>query len=259
MTKYREKYLYYQMLGYFNSIIYFCHMSNLNQKIMDYLQIATEKYLTNNILPDHVWDKSLDEFIMTNFSHCDPNSRGTKFVTKLAKDSGGKIKKIGTQVKRGDVKIGNVYCEVKNPHLCRESKSFRITNIRPWQDFTNFIICLVDCENNFRSHFFVIRKNDLLTHPLVKLDDQHSDKESAKENAKSNAKSNKVIAMGREDMLHVLNSVTLLRGTTYEDFVDYVKYIGIDTLDERIEFQFKPKRTYKKRQVTKITQLDLTY
>jgi len=118
---------------------------------------------------------------------------------------------------------------------------------------------LVDCEDEFRSHFFVIRKNDLLTHPLVKLYDQHSDIESAKENAKSNAKSNKVIAMGRTDMLHVLNSVTLLRGTTYEDFVDYVKYIGVDTLDERIEFQFKTKRTYKKKEVNKITQLDLVY
>jgi hypothetical protein len=235
------------------------HYHSLNQKDMDYLQIATEKYLTNNILPEHVWDISLDEFIMANFSHCDPNSRGTKFVKKLVKDSGGKIKKIGNQFKRGDVKIGNTYSEVKHPYLCRESKSFRITNIRPWQDFATFIICLVDCEDKFRSHFFVIRKNDLLTHPLVRLDDQHSDKESAKENAKSNVKSNKVIAMGRTDMLHVLNSVTLLRGTTYEDFVDYVKYIGIDTLDERIEFQFKPKRTYKKRQVNIKEQLDLTY
>jgi hypothetical protein len=34
---------------------------------------------------------------------------------------------------------------------------------------------------------------------------------------------------------------------------------GIDTLDERIEFQFKPKRTYKKRQVNIKEQLDLTY
>jgi hypothetical protein len=222
---------------------------------MDYLQIATDKYLSNNKLPEHLWDTSLDEFIMANFSHCDPNSRGTKFVKKLVKDSGGKIKKINNLIKRGDVKIGNTYSEVKNPHLCRESKSFRITNIRPWQDFSTFIICLVDCEDEFKSHFFVIRKNDLLTHPLVKLDDQHSDKESAKENGKSN----KVIAMGREEMLYVLNSVTLLRGTTYEDFVDYVKYIGVDTLDEKIEFQLKPKRTYKKRQVNKQEQLDLTY
>jgi hypothetical protein len=222
---------------------------------MDYLQIATEKYLTNNILPDHIWDKSLDEFIAASFSHCDPNSRGTKFVTKLAKDSGGKIVKIGKSVKRGDVKIGKVYCEVKNPYLCRDTKSFRITNIRPWQDFANFIICLVDCEDKFKSHFFVIRKNDLLNHPLVKLCDQHSDKE----NAKSNSKSNKVIHMEKVNMLHVLNSVTLLRGTTYEDFVDYVKYIGVDTLDEKIEFQFRAKRAYKKRQAKINGQLDLTY
>ena len=237
------------------SVIYFCGMSYLNEKIMDYLQIATEKYLTNNKLPDHVWDISFNEFVMASFAHCEPNSRGCKFVTKLINDSEGHIKKVSAKLKMGDVKIGNTYNEVKNPYLCRESKSFRITNIRPWQDFTNFIICLVDCEDNFKAHFFVIRKNDLLSHSLVNLINQHPDADSDKYNTKRNM----VIQMEKNDMLHVLNSVTLLRGTTYEDFVDYVKYIGVNTLDEKIEFQFRAKRTYKKKQVNKQGQLDLTY
>ena len=219
------------------------HYHSLNVIHMDYLQIAKDKYLSNNKLPEHLWDISLDEFICANFSHCEPNSRGSKFVTKLVNDSNGNMEKISNRLKMGDVKIGTTYNEIKNPYLSRESKRFRITNIRPWQNFTNFIICLVDCEDNFKAHFFVVRKNDLLTHPLVVLDDQHSDAESAK----SNSKSNKVIMMEKENMLYVLNSITLLRGTTYDDFVDYVKYIGDTTLDDKVEFQFN--RPYKKRKL----------
>lgn len=189
---------------------------------MDYLTIALQKYHSNNNLPDILWGASINEFVSGNFFHCDPNSRGAKFAHKLIMDNNGKVVKVSSKVKRGDVKIGSTYNEIKNPYLCRASNSYRITNIRPWQDFSNFIIGLVDCDDDFTPHFYVVRKDDLLNHPSIKLSNQNGDEETNKDNKKSN----KVIALSKGKMYQTLSSINLLRGDTYDDLLDYVTYVS---------------------------------
>ena len=192
---------------------------------MDYLSIVKSKYLSNNILPEHIWGSNMDEFVCANYFHCEPTSRGNKFVSKIVRDSGGKIKPVPKALKRGDAKINDIYYEVKNPYLIgakgKSQGSYRIGNIRPWQDFTYFIICLVDCKVNFKPHFYVVDKNELVSHPLVKLHNQHTDAKDMKINHDANL----VIQMSKEVINEILNSITILRGSTYNDFMDYVNGI----------------------------------
>lgn len=58
----------------------------------------------------------------------------------------------------GDLKVGDKTFEVKVSFLSNITPSWSLTHIRPWHKIDYYLICFIDCSNNFNPMFFVIPK-----------------------------------------------------------------------------------------------------
>jgi hypothetical protein len=119
-----------------------------------YLQAAKDKRASNKKIDYHV---NLIEFICQCYVKLNPNSYGFYMedaITKILRAT-----KMKASDGLGDISIAGQYYEVKTSYLTQSGDSYNITHIRPWQNINYYLLCFIDCDNDFTPYFYVINKN----------------------------------------------------------------------------------------------------
>lgn len=149
-----------------------------------------------------------------------PSEYGKKILKKISLDSKGKLMQINQfGVEKGDCTIAKkIYFEHVSSVLNKNEK-YGIKNIRPWQDFQNFILTLIDNrDNKIKVNFYCIPKDVIVNNPVLKLTAQNSSKDINSENKYV------PLACTFEGYEHswLFSQYNLLKGTTYKDLQDYI-------------------------------------
>lgn len=123
---------------------------------MSFLKIANDKFQGSKFIS---YDQSLEEFICECYVKLPPCSYGSRIADKIREllDADYVSPKLG----RGDFSYNGVFYEQKVSFLSSISDKWSITHIRPWQKFSFFSFCFIDCKNNFKPLFYVIPRNTI--------------------------------------------------------------------------------------------------
>jgi hypothetical protein len=144
-----------------------------NYTMSEYLILAKNKFNQDSNVD---FGLSITDFIMDCYVRLKPCSYGKRIEQKISKDLN--ITSIKSSLGMGDVILRGVPCEIKTSFLDKKG-SYHLTHLRMWQDFKYYLLCLVDCENNFTPEFYVIEKdilNDFKIGPMngTKLANTHN-------------------------------------------------------------------------------------
>jgi hypothetical protein len=129
----------------------------------EFLKKAIDKFKINKNI-----DLSLDliEYICECYVKLNPCSYGTRIENKIKKLLN--VKSVKKKENKGDFKYGDNYGEIKVTFLS-QSKTYNITHIRLYQNFDTYLLCFIDCENNFTPNFYLIPKNVMNRLPLTSM------------------------------------------------------------------------------------------
>ena len=149
-----------------------------------------------------------------------PSEYGKKILKKITLDSKDKLQSVNELgLEKGDCTIAKkVYFEHASS-VINKSEKYGIRNIRPWQNFDNFILTLIDNrDGKIKVHFYCVPKNVILNNPVLKLCPQNSSKDINSQN--------KFVPMSCtfEGYEHnwLFSSHNLLKGTSYKDLQEYI-------------------------------------
>lgn len=219
------------------------------------LKLAQEKYSIKNLIYDNEYYEPMEDFLLKLYIRCDPASYGKKFTKKLkldaydknydfsnicdSGDSGDILMsfkyfinscelgfKVITYARGTKTKIVPIYkldnipfkkIEVKISYL-GISDNYSIKNIRPYQDFDYFLLCFVDCTDNFKQIFVLVNKIFITENINITLTPEHGTKKTNEHNKK----------MGygtcfdkNSHKFEYIKENNLLKGTNYSDVIDF--------------------------------------
>jgi hypothetical protein len=224
----------------------------VNQEL---LELATEKYYNKNDINDrHYNTDGMEDFIMRIYNQCDPSTYGKKFVKKILKDHRGnernkmKLYSVFDKSDIGDMalcypeadyfsgiyydprtryfrrldyktEVVKKWFEVKISYLGRDNDIFTIRNVRPYQDFDYFLLCFVDCKDNFKPKFIMVKKYVIADNPFnITLTPMNGTKNANKDNKDIGYGTTIKKGSWRESYLLSKN---LLGGTSYSDVTEF--------------------------------------
>jgi hypothetical protein len=116
----------------------------------------------------------------------------------------------------GDIDIGGKYYEVKTSYLGQSGDTYTITHIRQWQKFNYYLLCFIDCDNDFTPHFYVLNKNVM---NMIKVDNMNGTSNSNIDNTK--VEKRVTIKVG-SDNHRVIVEHNKLKDTTFDSLCDFV-------------------------------------
>ena len=131
---------------------------------MSYLQIARDKFNGSKFISN---TNNLQEFVSECYVKLPPCSYGTKIAEKVREMLGANC--ASPREGRGDFSFNGIYYEQKVSFLSSISDKWSITHIRPWQKFSYFSFCFIDCQNDFNPMFYVIPRNQIHTFKLTAM------------------------------------------------------------------------------------------
>lgn len=119
----------------------------------NYIDLAKDKFRQSKEVH---WENDLKQFVCECYCKLNPCSYGIRVAEKvrLMLD----VFSVNQRDGRGDIVFNNIFYEQKVSYLSNVNNSWSLTHLRPWQKFNYYIICLVDCEENFNVDFYVIDK-----------------------------------------------------------------------------------------------------
>ena len=224
------------------------------------LRQAREKFNDNGIKNYQIRQDLMDNFILRMYINCNPASYGKKFVKKLLYDQEGLLHGVSDRKDRGDIKISypslsdeqrtiydpinnrikvlrdetdssRKFFEVKISYLSKNG-NYSVRNIRPHQEFDYFLLCFVDCEDDFKPQFMVVDKDSITCFPLIyKLTPMNGTKEANRDNS-SIGYGLTVSKNGRNH--NNLISSNLLNGTSYSNVIDFLNLTQKELKEEYI-------------------------
>lgn len=159
-------------------------------------------------------DLDFHHFICTCYNRLKPCNYGHWIQKKIAYSIGAL--NISAKSNKGDIKLKDTYYEVKTSFLGKKG-TYRLTHLRSWQDFNYYLICFVDCENDFIPELYILEKsviNELGLTPMNGTNFSNS-KNNNIENSKSIKKNGKIHKLFKER--------NLLSGTNMEDLIEFSK------------------------------------
>jgi len=214
---------------------------------MNLLQQCNNKYLLKNTIPEYVYDLSLNEFIMYCYLHCDPSSYGKFIMGRLlmeVKKSVKSVSGVSDKIDRGDFSLSYPYNDfvemdvngeqvnylLNSPYKKFESfyegkvsflgknGNYQIRNIRPYQNINGgFLICLVDCENNFNVEYYVI--NSQMLRDTFSLSHMNGSKKHHEDSSFNNMGTG--FFKGSKQHLQ-MRALSKLNGTSFNSLVNYL-------------------------------------
>tara|TARA_Y100000034_G_scaffold120894_1_gene164483 strand:- start:518 stop:1525 length:1008 start_codon:yes stop_codon:yes gene_type:complete len=215
-----------------------------------------EKFNTKNHVKHSDYNLPIDEFLMVLYKSCDPQCYGTQFPKKLLKDGENDLNLFEMPDKIDDGDVGLIYPtydswfgggrHVATPDGNQDIKTYKkitfeaklsflhkngsygIRQIRLYQDFNFFLICFVDCEDNFTPSFTCINQQDIKN--ICHLTPTNGTKEANKKNGNIPYSLN--VTKGSYQMKLLFDEYNLLRGTTYNDVLNFLSKKNIEVMME---------------------------
>lgn len=172
-----------------------------------------------NVVTTKTYDIPMEKFLMEIYDNCTPSVYGDLFPKKILHDMNGKIRNISPKLDRGDIHINyKVYFEGKISYRGKSGK-YNITNLRGWQKFNYFILCFVDTQDNFKSHFYCVPQTTIFDNPCISL--------TAMNNTAGANKYNKNVGtrttVNCEDLNWLFKKDNVLKGTSYKHLTSFIK------------------------------------
>jgi hypothetical protein len=223
----------------------------MNQEL---LEMANNRYYFKNNIEKSDYYDDMDDFILQIYIQCDPASYGKQFVRKIIHDSDEsriyEILGVSDSSDEGDISITfdnfEFFCkketewvlkgkrlvpmckvildnipmktiEVKISYLGK-NESYTIRNIRPYQDFNYFLLCFVDCKDNFKQTFVLVNKEVITNSKNITLTPMNGTKNINEGNVN--------IGYGTafnkySDTFDYIKEKNILNGTNYTDVLDF--------------------------------------
>lgn len=217
------------------------------------LNQAKERYIIKNNLNDDDYKLSIDNFILRIYSMCDPATYGKALTTKINKDNPNELYVVSDGDDIGDLcltyprinhydnKFGittgisggpymmnldfnkdvkKSFIEGKISYLGGKSKGYTVRNIRIYQNFDYFLLCLVDCDEDFKNTFIIVDKK-IITEGEINLSVMNGTKDSNKKNKNTG----KGFAFKKNSRIHkyLLDNNKLKNGCDYNDCINFIK------------------------------------
>jgi len=178
---------------------------------MNYLELAKQKFGKSKEV-DYMLP--LNHFIMDCYVRLNPCSYGLRIASKICIDSS--LPQVSSRLGLGDCMVGERAYEIKVSFLSQEN-TYCITHIRMWQKFTHYILCFVDCRDNFTPNFIVLNKFEL---NKLNLGAMNNTKEANVDN--HNIELRVTIKKDSKEYNFLLRN-NLLDGTSYGDLRKYIE------------------------------------
>lgn len=117
-----------------------------------YVKDAISKFRRNKNID---MDLNFIDYVCDCYVKLNPCSYG-KMVEKKIKTLIN-VENVKPSSNLGDFKSNSKFGEIKVSYLSAKSM-FNITHIRSWQKIDYYLLCMIDCEDNFTPHFYLIPK-----------------------------------------------------------------------------------------------------
>lgn len=159
----------------------------------------------------------IEEFIMVCHEQI-PASYGKMMVKKIIHDCKNKLNIVPDYEERGDIRLfGKSHYEVKTS-FTNKRDSFGIRNIRPWQSYDYFILCLIDTrDGKYKPHFYCVPKETIINHPVLVFTGQNNTKISNENNKQVGL----ATSFNADDHFWLFGKDNILEGTSYKDLMNY--------------------------------------
>jgi hypothetical protein len=126
----------------------------------------------------------------------------------------------------GDITVGGKYFEIKTSYLTQKGDSYNITHIRQWQNINYYLLCFIDCDNDFTPHFYVLNKNVM---GMMKLNYMNGTPSSNMDNLRVEMRATvKVDAHNHK----IIVKHNVLKDTTFDSLCEFVNELRKDDKDE---------------------------
>lgn len=175
--------------------------------------------MKRNLSYDLDFNLPMDEFVV-RCHELIPAEYGKMICKKIFLDSKYMLSKVNDSDEVGDLTIcKKEFYEIKTSYL-NKSGRFGIKNIRSWQNFDYFILCLIDTRGTkYKPYFYCIEKDVIINSPILILTGQNNTKDS---NGK-NREVGQSTTFDVEDHKWLFKKKSVLKGTDYEDLLDYIE------------------------------------
>lgn len=100
---------------------------------------------------------SIEDFICQCYVKLTPNTYGTSIEERLRQELNAT--RVSASLGMGDYEYSRKYLEVKVSFLSSKTNSYCITHIRQWQRFNYYLLCFVDCKDNFKPNYYLLNKH----------------------------------------------------------------------------------------------------
>lgn len=216
----------------------------------NHLQKAFERRSVLNKIDTADYDMDMDDFICHITNVCQPMKYGHEFPKKVCYDSKYAMREIPGTLDRADCIIGNSkYAELKISVVDDVKKKYNIRNVRRWQDFDYYILCLVYINSNteeFNVRYYCVDKDVVANNSAIKYGYQNGTKKSNENNENPGL----VAFIPHEDVTWYFKKKNLLEGTSYKDLLKFInKIAGVNgdsnNIDEVEETDVPVGRKYK--------------
>jgi hypothetical protein len=177
----------------------------------EYLLLAKKKYEQSN---DVNFSLNFIDFVADCYVRLKPCSYGCRIQKKITDDFG--LKSVPAKENRGDFTLGDKYGEIKTSFLDK-GYSYNLTHLRFWQKFNYYLLCFIDCEDNFKPEFYLLDKYVL---NQFKLTPMNGTRES---NGENNNIELRITIKKNSDSHYTLKKYNKLNGNTFNDLMNYVK------------------------------------
>jgi hypothetical protein len=213
---------YKKSFGNVKFLLLLCLMENT-----DYVKLAINKFNSDKT-PN--WDLSLRDFICDCYLRFAPAVYGNHICEKIRldlKDRFFNLKEgysyseenmsfqyVSAKEERGDIMHNFIYYETKVSFLGQNRNGYCLRHLRVWQDFHAYLICFIDCDNNFEPHFYVISSADM---NRFELSQQNGTRSANKNN--ENVEMSLTVTDFKKTMLDDYNH---LDGNSFDDLFNFM-------------------------------------
>jgi hypothetical protein len=183
-----------------------------------WLDKAIERKKTKNKVSKEELQMNINDFVCKLYCDCDPASYGKWLEKKFILDSMGYVSTINAKQDKGEMLIGEQINEMKSSYF-NQAKVYRLANLRVWQKINNYILFLIDTEDNFKLRVFMVDKNVIYENlNFAPMDNTFNVNEG-----------NEKVNMGttfRKEFIEVLEQNNKLRSSNYDDLLIYAAING---------------------------------
>lgn len=177
-----------------------------------YLSSAINKFESDRSVD---YSLSVEDFVCQCYVKLAPNSYGTSIQERLRQELN--VSRVSASLGMGDFEFARKFFELKVSFLSSKTNTYCITHIRQWQRFNYYLLCFVDCEDNFRPNYYLLDKH--VVHKM-RLGYMNGTPEANSDN--HNVELRITIKNNSEDM-RIIKKFNLLKDTSLSSLKKFMK------------------------------------